>query len=123
MVKTLLLSMVLICLSSISYSQKFSTNENQLILEDKASNAFAALGSKAALQNSKTGTFQLIFSERNMQYAVTDDFLKWIEENRLLDKDQTLQIEEDISILILSKEKIEAADFQPVTAVIYSGKP
>ncbi len=113
----------LILIPLINYSQKALTNENQLILENTPSNDIASFGNINAEKKNQMGTFQLIIANPDMQFSITDEFLKWVEENRLNDRDQTLQIEEYISINIFSLEKIASTDFQPVTTVIYSGKP
>ena len=121
--KLVLLCCNLIFFTLINYSQKVLTYENQLVLENTPTNDIARFGDQRAEENKKIGTFQLIISNPEVQYAITDDFLKWVEENRLKDQDQTFQIIENISVIIFSKEKIEAANFQPVSTVFYSGKP
>jgi hypothetical protein len=106
----------------VNYSQKALSSGNQLILENTQSNDIARYGNQNSKENKKNGTFQLIFSKQDIQFAITDEFLKWVEENRILDKDKTVQIEENVSIVIFSKEKIEASNFQPVSFIIYKDK-
>ena len=106
-----------------SYGQRVKSSENQLIIEDSKSNQIAVSGSQTTLKNDITGSFQLIISNPDMQFAINEEFVSWVEENRIENKDVTLKIDENISIFILSKEKITSANFQPVSTVIYSSKP
>ncbi len=84
------------------------------------SNSIAVSGSNAAFQNSETGTFQLIIKQPDLQFAITEDFLTWVKENRLEDQDQTLKIEEMVYVFIPSRKKIEAEDFSPIITVRHS---
>ncbi|MCP4439659.1 MAG: hypothetical protein GY810_12010 [Aureispira sp.] len=59
-----------------------------------------------------TGTYQFIFSKRR-NISIPKVLLKHIEENRKEDEDVTIKVASFCSILILSKQKIEAEDFIP----------
>jgi hypothetical protein len=120
--KLIILCCYLTVFTFVNYSQKALSSGNQLILENTQSNDIARYGNQNSKENKKNGTFQLIFSKQDIQFAITDEFLKWVEENRILDKDKTVQIEENVSIVIFSKEKIEASNFQPVSFIIYKDK-
>jgi len=66
------------------------------------------------------GTFQIVLNIPDMQYAVTEETRNWIEQNRLESEDQTLKIDENISVFIPSKNSISSIDFKPITNVRYT---
>lgn len=117
--KTLLFLCFCLSIYSIGYSQRFPTQENQPILEGKASNEIAAFGHST--QNmASIGTFQILLNNSDMQFAISDETLIWIEEIRLMEADQTLKIDENVSIFIPSKNSISSIDFKPFTNVRYT---
>jgi len=117
--KSLLLLFSSILMISSGYAQRVPSQENQPVLEDKASNIIAARG-YSEMNLATFGTFQIVLNIPDMQYAVTEETRIWIEQNRLESEDQTLKIDENISVFIPSKNSISSIDFKPITNVRYT---
>jgi hypothetical protein len=117
--KTLLLAFFCIMMHAFVYSQRIPSQENQPILENKASNETAAFG-YSNKNLASFGTFQIVLNNSEMQFAVSEETLVWIEESRLLEEDQTVTIDENVSVFIPSKRSISSQEFKPLTNVRYT---
>jgi hypothetical protein len=104
---------------SIGYSQRVPNQEYQPILENKISNEIAAFGYTDKML-ATFGSFQIIINNSDMQFAVSDETLIWIEEQRLIETDQTLKIDDNVLVFIPSLQSISSQEFKPFTNVRYT---
>lgn len=64
--------------------------------------------------NSYGGTFQFVISGNAKAVEIfTDEVLKLIEENRLMDKENIISLSPNTKVRILSKDHVSSPDFKP----------
>lgn len=98
-------------------AQKFPVDQQKSITVDNEQNRKAIGQSIISIQKATAGSYQLILSDPNHQFAVNDAFLIWIEENRKQTEDQYIAINEYIKVFVPAVKTIQSEDFKPLQSV------
>ena len=111
MIKILLICFSLVLIEQVT-AQKIQDNQRKLITEDTEQNR-TAIGLKTQqVETAAKGTFQVILTDENHQFALNESTLVWIEKSRKENEDQFVVIDENITLFIPSKKTIEKEGFK-----------
>jgi len=98
-------------------AQKIPVDQQKSITVDNEQNRVAIGQPTVSHQKALAGTYQVILTNENHQFALNDAFLVWIETTRKQTEDQFISVNEHITLFLPSKNTIQQENFKALQEV------